>query len=352
MNYILYDQKVEQYYPFTFTRPFGEMRVFGGTIKDRWENLLGCKVSYLTNIYLSKLYPVTWKVGKNIIIFSDSKIDLDLAETYELNLTQEDIDSKTDFLREFRDLVSKKIINNRVKNPLSYFLDTLFFSNNFKSNVDCSNNPFLNDDDGPIFIEEGVDIMEGAMIRGPVHICKGSVIKMGAKIYGPTIIGPFCKIAGEVSNSIFLGFSNKAHDGFLGHSIIGEWCNIGAGTSNSNLKNNYDTVKMCDYSEKFFKDSKQQFLGLYMGDHSKCAINTSFNTGTTVGVNCNIFGSGFPRNYIPSFSWGGASGYKEYDIDKALQTVRIVMKRRSIDMSLDYEKMLKEVFNMTSSFRN
>jgi len=348
MNYILCDPiNIEKYYPFTFTRPFAEMRVFGGTIKDQWEKLLGSKVSYLTRSYLSKLYPVKWKVGKNIIIFSDSPIDLDLAETYELDVTQEDIDSKRIWIQEEK-LLKK---GYDFQKSLSDFLDMSNFLNHVKSNIDCSSNPFLNDDDGPILIEDGVTIMEGAMIRGPVHICKGSVIKMGAKIYGPTIVGPYCKISGEVSNSIFLGYSNKAHDGFLGHSIIGEWCNIGAGTSNSNLKNNYETVKIWDYSETKFKDSKQQFLGLYMGDHTKCAINTSFNTGTTVGVNCNIFGAGFPRNYIPSFSWGGYSGYKEYDIEKALQTAKIVMKRRGLNMSSEYQKMLQEVFSMTASFR-
>ena len=190
------------------------------------------------------------------------------------------------------------------------------------------------------------------MIRGPVYICKGSIIKMGAKIYGPTIIGPFCKIAGEISNCIFLGHSNKAHHGFMGHSIIGEWCNIGAGTSNSNLKNNYETVKMWDYKEMKFKDTQEQFLGLFLGDHSKCAINTSFNTGTTVGVNCNIFGSSFPRNYVPSFSWGGSSGYKDYKVEKAIETAKKVMSRRSIKMSSHYENMLTEVFYMTSSFRS
>ena len=142
-------------------------------------------------------------------------------------------------------------------------------------------NPFLDDQDGPIVIEDNVNIMPGAMIKGPVYICSGSTIKMGAKIYGPTVIGPHCKIGGEVSNCIFLGFSNKAHDGFLGNSIIGEWCNIGAGTNNSNLKNDYGNVKMWDYMNREFKDSAQQFLGLFMGDHTKCAINTSFNTGTT-----------------------------------------------------------------------
>jgi len=169
---------------------------------------------------------------------------------------------------------------------------------------------------------------------------------MGAKIYGPTVIGPYCKIGGEVSNSIFLGYCNKAHDGFLGHSIIGEWCNIGAGTSNSNLKNDYGTVKMWDYFEKKFKDSGKQFLGLYMGDHSKCAINTSFNTGTTVGVNCNIFGSGFSRNMIASFSWGGAQGIKTYNFEKAISVADKVMKRRDVKLQKEYIKMLRTVYDM------
>jgi UDP-N-acetylglucosamine diphosphorylase/glucosamine-1-phosphate N-acetyltransferase len=259
---------------------------------------------------------------------------------------------------ELHDIQKKWIVLVKENNLIHYNLIDFLFSiqnNSFlkkSSSLDCSKNPFLNDDNGPIIVDEDVTIMEGAMIRGPVHICKGSVIKMGAKIYGPTVIGPYCKIGGEISNCIFLGYSNKAHEGFLGHSIIGEWCNIGAGTSNSNLKNNYDTVKIWNYSEKKFEDSAQQFLGMYMGDHSKCAINTSFNTGTTIGVNCNIFGAGFPRNYIPSFSWGGSSGYKEHNIDKAIETAKIVMNRRNINTSTEYEKMLRKVFSMTADFRS
>ena len=213
--------------------------------------------------------------------------------------------------------------------------------------INCNQSVFLNDDDGPIIIEDNVCIMEGAMIKGPVYISEGSTIKMGAKIYGPTVIGPYCKIGGEVSKSIFLGYANKSHDGFLGHSIIGEWCNIGAGTSNSNLKNNYDTVKMWDYSINKFQDTGLQFLGLYMGDHSKCAINTSFNTGTTIGVNCNLFGVGFPRNFISSFSWGGAQGMKLYDFDKAVSVLEKVMKRRDVKLTDKYVKMLRCVYDMT-----
>ena len=327
MNYILFDPpNIESFYPIALTRPLGEIRILGGSIKEIWEDILNQKVSYLTRSYLSDLYPTKWE-SENILIpslclpeFLDliNKTDLiqDKLKKYAIKSAKCNIDE-----------VQKKWLSIDVDNNLIYkdLKDLIFNSHNEsyflkeKSTIDCSIHPLFNDDDGPIVIEDDVTIMEGVMIRGPVHICKGSVIKMGAKIYGPTVIGPNCKIGGEVSRCIFLGHSNKAHEGFFGDSIIGEWCNIGAGTSNSNLKNNYDTVKMWDYCENKFKNSGQQFLGMYMGDHSKCAINSSFNTGTTVGVNCNIFGAGFPRNYIPSFSWGGASGYKEYNIEYSFQ---------------------------------
>jgi UDP-N-acetylglucosamine diphosphorylase/glucosamine-1-phosphate N-acetyltransferase len=235
--------------------------------------------------------------------------------------------------------------NDFLNNQMSFWKDTV-------SNVDVSSNALFNDENGPIIIEENVTIMEGAMIRGPVHICNGSVIKMGAKIYGPTVIGPYCKVGGEVSDSIFLGYANKSHDGFLGHSIVGEWCNIGAGTSSSNLKNDYSTIKMWNYDKQQFIDSKQQYLGLYMGDHSKSAINTSFNTGTTIGVNCNIFGAGFPRNFIPSFSWGGSQGIKNYNIDKAIAVANKVMARRNMLLTAEYENLLRSVFDITANFRH
>ena len=355
MNYILLDPPPERFYPFTLTRPLAEMRVFGGTIKEMWEQKLGVKVSHLTRPELSDLYPTKWD-EENLIIRSDWKeLDVPLSNTCTSSLSPKGKITWSEawefYTKTFDYSDSCEFLYIDLDNYLYSNLVDLKIKPNIKK-LDCSKNPFLNDDDGPILVEKGVVIMEGAMIRGPVHICEGSIIKMGAKIYGPTVIGPYCKIGGEVSNSIFLGYSNKAHDGFLGHSIIGEWCNIGAGTSNSNLKNNYDTVKIWDYASKKFKDSEKQFLGLYMGDHSKCAINTSFNTGTTVGVSCNIFGSGFPRNYIPSFSWGGPSGYKDYDIEKAITTAQIVMKRRGIEMSSEYEKMLKGLFSMTASFRS
>jgi UDP-N-acetylglucosamine diphosphorylase/glucosamine-1-phosphate N-acetyltransferase len=174
---------------------------------------------------------------------------------------------------------------------------------------------------------------------------------MGAKVYGATTLGPYCKVGGEVHNSVFTGYSNKAHDGYLGDAVIGEWCNLGADTNNSNLKNNYDKVKVWDYSRNRFVNTGLQFCGLIMGDHSKCAINTMFNTGTVVGVSANIFGAGFPRNFIPSFSWGGSAGYMVYKINKALETAEIVMARRNIELSDADRQILTHVYQVTENYR-
>ena len=343
MNYILFDPPdIEGFYPFALTRPLGEMRIFGGTIKDFWENKLNTKVSYLTRSHLSDLYPAKW-AKKNILIPAS------LFKNYESHYIE--CDSKISLDTAHKLWVSKNIENNCFSSLHQFMSLTLSRKGLQSSMFGCQSNivlekGFFNDDNGPIIVEEGVDIMEGVMIRGPVHICKGTTIKMGAKIYGPVIIGPHCKIGGEVSNSIFLGFSNKAHEGFLGDSIVGEWCNIGAGTSNSNLRNDYGSVKMWDYIQSKFNDSGRQFLGLYMGDHSKCAINTSFNTGTTVGVNCNVFGPGFPRNYIPSFSWGGSQGVKKYDFDKAIEVAEKIMSRRHIKITNKYVEMLRRVYDI------
>ena len=179
----------------------------------------------------------------------------------------------------------------------------------------------LNATEGPIYIGKDAEIMEGSLIRGPFAMLNNSVLKMGAKIYGATTIGPYCKVGGEVNNSVFFGYSSKSHDGFLGNSVVGEWCNLGADTNSSNLKNNYAEVKLWSYKKRSFIGTSLQFCGLIMGDHSKCGINTMFNTGTVVGVGANIFGAGFPRNFIPSFSWGGASGFSVYKLPKVFDLV-------------------------------
>jgi UDP-N-acetylglucosamine diphosphorylase/glucosamine-1-phosphate N-acetyltransferase len=206
-------------------------------------------------------------------------------------------------------------------------------------------NGSLNTTNGPIFIAKDTHVMEGTMIRGPFAALEGCEIKMGAKIYGPTTFGPYCKIGGEVNNSVVFGYSNKSHDGFLGNSVIGEWCNLGADTNNSNLKNDYSVVKLWSYVKKSFMPTGLQFCGLMMGDHSKSAINAMFNTGTVVGVSCNIFGDGFPRNFVPSFSWGGANGFTDYKIDKALAVAKLVMERRNLELTQADKDILTHIYN-------
>ena len=210
----------------------------------------------------------------------------------------------------------------------------------------------LNATDGPIYVGKNAEIMEGCVVRGALAMCENSVLKLGAKIYGATTLGPFCKVGGEVNNSVLMGYSNKGHDGFLGNSVLGEWCNIGADSNNSNLKNNYAEVKLWNYETGRFAKTGLQFCGLMMGDHSKCGINTMFNTGTVVGVSANIFGSGFPRNFVPSFSWGGASGFTEYKTNKVFEVAEVVMKRRNLVFDEQEQEILKHVFEETQQYRN
>ena len=209
----------------------------------------------------------------------------------------------------------------------------------------------LNAEQGPIYIGENAEVQEGALIRGPFALGAHSVVNMGAKLRGDTTVGPHCKVGGEISNAVFQGYSNKGHDGFLGNSVLGEWCNLGADTNNSNLKNNYANVKMWDFASGRFKDTGLQFCGLIMGDHSKCGINTMFNTGTTVGVSANIFGEGFPRNIIPSFAWGGASGFSTYQLRKVFETADLVMSRRGKSLTEADKAVLSHIFDITSENR-
>ncbi|MBL7944369.1 MAG: GlmU family protein [Flavobacteriales bacterium] len=209
----------------------------------------------------------------------------------------------------------------------------------------------INLTEGPVYIGHNAEVMEGSRIRGPFALCEGSQVKMGAKIYGPTTIGPHAKVGGEISNSVFLGYANKAHDGFLGNSVIGEWCNLGADTNTSNLKNNYSNVRVFNYATNRDEDTGQLFHGLIMADHSRCGINTMFNTGTVVGVACNIFGAGFPAKHLPSFTWGGAEGQETYDLYKAMETAGRVMKRRGISFGPEWQSILAHIFNLTDGQR-
>jgi UDP-N-acetylglucosamine diphosphorylase/glucosamine-1-phosphate N-acetyltransferase len=210
----------------------------------------------------------------------------------------------------------------------------------------------FNTNDGPIFIDADAEIMEGSHIRGPFYLGQHATLKLGTKIYGATTIGPQCKVGGEISNSIFWGYSNKAHDGFVGNSIIGEWCNLGADTNTSNLKNNYSNVKIWSYAQNGLADTGLTFCGLIMGDHSKCGINTMFNTGTVVGVGANIFGGDFPPKHVPSFSWGGPGGWEVYDLAKASATIEKVMARRSLTLTPATQNLLQYIFDQTAPQRN
>ncbi|MFN3875537.1 MAG: putative sugar nucleotidyl transferase [Flavobacteriales bacterium] len=197
---------------------------------------------------------------------------------------------------------------------------------------------------GPIYIGRGAEVMEGCLLRGPIALGDGAQLKMGARIYGPSAFGPECRVGGEVSNSVVLGFSNKGHDGFLGNSVLGEWCNLGADTNNSNLKNTYGEVKVYSYAEGREVGTGLQFCGLFMGDHAKSGINTMFNTGTVVGVAANVFGAGFPPKRIPSFAWGGAAGFDAYDVERAIVAAGRVMERRHQVLTPQAEAVLRQVF--------
>ena len=383
MNVILFDVDPANYYPLSYTRPISNFRIGIFTIKEKWQqyykNVSVETQSYLKNKYIiniqkdnlwinSKVLPsdellieiknlrkgeLLEKNG-DIIAFRNKLFDVKKLNYIESNanfITIEnicdifiynDIEIKNDFK-----ILTKNRKSAIVDNNNTIIGDNIFIENG--ANISCS---ILNSDQGPIYIGKNSQVMEGSIIKGPFAMLDNSVLKMGAKIYGATTLGPFCKVGGEVNNSILFGYSSKAHDGFLGNSVIGEWCNLGAGTNTSNLKNNYDEVRLWNYKLESFQNTNLQFCGLVMGDHSKSSINTMFNTGTVVGVNSNIYGSGFPRNFIPSFSWGGASGFKVFDIDKAFSVAEKVYLRRSIKFSTLDKKILYEVFNMTKCYRN
>jgi UDP-N-acetylglucosamine diphosphorylase/glucosamine-1-phosphate N-acetyltransferase len=243
------------------------------------------------------------------------------------------------------------ITTNRTSQPIPASVQTVSPENIFIEEGAELSFSILNASSGPIYIGKDTVIMEGSIIRGPFALCDHAQVKMGAKIYGATTIGPECRIGGEVSNSVLFGYSSKGHDGFLGNSVLGEWCNLGADTNTSNLKNNYADVKLWSYETERFADTGLQFCGLMMGDHSKSGINTMFNTGTVVGVCANIFGGGFPRNFIPSYSWGGASGMTTYLTKKAFETAEKVMERRHVAFDLKEQAILEHVFEETKKYR-
>jgi len=392
VNTILFDDNNRNnLLPLTFTRPVSELRVGITTIKEKWELLLHTKCSHLTIDYLAGKYPMELKADNlfvNAAIIPDERLVQDiiklhpdeLLKYHDLTIACRSFQpvkiSQTSRESSFRtieyngeiiciehtwDIFEKndkvirddfsRITKGRKSKKLSASNTILGEENVFVEEGAKCECAIINAATGPVYIGHDVVIMEGALIRGPLALCDHAVLKMGAKIYGATTIGPHCRVGGEVHNSVFTGFSSKAHDGFLGNAVLGEWCNLGADSNNSNLKNNYALVKLWSYTEEHFIDTGLQFCGLIMGDHSKCAINTMFNTGTVVGVSANIYGSGFPRNFIPSFSWGGPGKLILYKPEKAFETAQIAMARRGIVLTDEDKSILLKVFELTEKYR-
>ncbi len=394
-NVILFDSDIrEQLLPLTFTRPICELRIGILTIREKWEKWLDAQISYITQDYLTDKYPIN--ISENNFVINGSVLPSDhlcrLINELEENeallqdgeliaarlneaqfdhlMHDEEIQELEGFevgdtpyikISNLSDIYSfngaaihedfKLLTEGRETQSLSETNIVVGKELIFVEEDAVVEGAFLNATNGPIYIGKHAEIMEGAMIRGPLALCDHSKIKMGAKIYGGTTIGPHSKAGGEINNSVLLGYTNKSHDGYLGNSVLGEWCNIGADTNNSNLKNNYTEVKIWDYSAERFVGTGLQRFGLIMGDHSKCGINTMFNTGTLVGVSANIFGAGFPRTFIPSYSWGGHHGFTTYKLEKALETAEIVMGRRDKVLDEKEKNILENVYEQTRKWR-
>ena len=389
MNYILFDSDVRNsLLPFTYTRPVAEIRIGILTIREKWEFFLGFTTTTITEEYLEAKYPMVElnenilinasflptknlvnqvrKLSKNQAIFqgeqivafftSDTQENVDF-DSYEQLKFQEDLIQ----IKHTSDIFSLNdkaiqadfdlLTEGRTSQPIPDGVHTIQKQNIFIEQGATVSYSSLNASKGPIYIGKDSEIMEGCLVRGPFALGESSILKMGTKVYGATTVGPFCKVGGEINNSVLFGYSSKGHEGFLGNSVLGEWCNIGADSNSSNLKNNYAEVKLWNYENERFTNTGLQFCGLIMGDHSKCGINTMFNTGTVVGVSANIFGSGFPRNFIPSFSWGGAAGFTIYQMKKVIEVAKVVMKRRDLELSETDISILQHVFDETSKFR-
>lgn len=394
MNLIFFDDQTrENLLPLTFTRPVCELRVGILTIRDKWEKQLNLKGSFVTEEYLREKFPLS--IGEDNLFINGSILpDKNLLNSIrnlktdsrlmsgEIILAQRLAGTALKGFEKNQNLPSAETINypdkiNKIdfswdlfaRNEQAISDDFAFLTAGRKSQpvpvsnkciqpenifleegvkVECA---ILNASTGPIYLAKDSEVMEGAMIRGPFSLGEHAQVKMGAKIYGATTIGPECRVGGEISNSVILGYSNKGHDGFLGNSVLGEWCNLGADSNNSNLKNNYSKVKVWSYKEEQFINTGLQFCGLIMGDHSKCSINTMFNTGTVVGVSANIYGNGFPPKFVPSFSWGGSEGFKTYRIEEAIEVAQRVYERRKMDFNTTEQKILKHLFDFTTKYR-
>ena len=388
MNYILFDGPHRTaLLPFTFTRPVADIRVGILTIREKWEKHLGSTTTSITEDYLSEKWPMV-EMENNVMINASflpndilvamiknlehnqaifqeeevvafyakegEEVDFDSFEVIEFSNDCIKIENTWDIFQKNEVAIREDfelLTEDRFSQPIPKSVNVIAPENIFIEEGAKLEFVTLNASTGPIYIGKNAEIMEGSVIRGPFALCESGRVKLATKVYGATTVGPHSVIGGEVNNSVLFGYSNKGHDGFLGNAVLGEWCNIGADSNNSNLKNNYEEVKLWSYETENFAKTGLQFCGLMMGDHSKCGINTMFNTGTVVGVSTNIFGAGFPRNFVPSFSWGGASGFTTYLTKKAFETAKIVMARRNVEFSEEDTKILEHVFEETKKYR-
>ena len=393
MKFALFDEPIirQQLLPFTYTRPIAEIRWGILTITEKWEKVLESKASFITQDYLSAKFPPPDSSEGLLLVNGAISPDAQLLEAIMalnlgdclhkdeniiaakvsefISLEQLKELTRIEYLAEYRKLERtwhifkdaghqikedfKQITLGKVSQKISDEHTKVYNESNiFIEEGVIIKAAVLDADNGPIYLGHNSTVEAGAIIKGPFSLGKGSTINGLAHMRGDISIGPDCKVGGEVSNSIIFGNSNKGHDGFMGNSVLGEWCNIGAGTNTSNLKNNYAKVKVWDFSKGGFINTGEQFCGLMMGDHSKSGIGTMFNTGTTIGVAANIFGSGFPRTFIPSFSWGGHAGFTTFNLIKVKQMAEVSMARRNHKFDETEESILKQIFSDSATYRN
>ena len=384
MNIVLFDgEEWENFLPLTFTKPVAAVRMGILTFVERWEKITNKKVSFLTQNYLSEKFPADFQ-SENLFInpsFFPSKILIDtilnlnlgqsivyknqlvavktVEQTPTITVDVIDFDEEIIHIQHSWDLFTYNfqaidfdfdlVTEGRTSQPISPTNGVLNPERIFIEEGAFVEFTTLNATDGPIYIGKDSLVMEGSMVRGGMALCEHATIKMGTKVYAGCTIGPHCKVGGELSNAIILGFSNKGHDGYLGNSVVGEWCNLGADTNNSNLKNNYDIVKLWSYKEKRFVKTGLQFCGVIVGDYAKAAINTQFNTGTVVGVCASIFQPGFPPNLIKHYSWGGNSDAPVYNLDRACEAAERMMARRKVEFTSADRKILEHIFNLNNN---
>jgi UDP-N-acetylglucosamine diphosphorylase/glucosamine-1-phosphate N-acetyltransferase len=366
-----------QLLPFTFTRPVAEIRVGILTITEKWAKR-GFKCGFSTQDYLQTKYSKSdspleingalcpnsglvdaikeLKTGEELVsgdtvLARHSGGGKTIAFSGEFTLIEHTWDifkeNRGEIIADF-ELLTTGRTSQEITDPhtIVYGKENLFIEEGASIRA-----AIINAEGGPVYIGKNAQVHEGAIISGAFALCESAHLNMGAKIKGDTTIGPFSKVGGEIGNSVVFGYSNKGHDGYMGNSVLGEWCNLGADTNTSNLKNNYAMVKLWDYASGRFANTGLQFCGLMMGDHSKCGINTMFNTGTVVGVGANIFGAGYPRNFVPSFSWGGANGFVTFQLRKFAEVAQAVMQRRSKDYDQVEQDIIQHVYDETAQYR-